>query len=75
MSDRTPSVRERMRRVHEAMRLETAGKAGSALVVNVQDSCIAEVYDRNAVNWGDFGDWNDSPGFSRAGKREGKIDG
>lgn len=69
------SIRERMRRVHECIRLErssgisTTDRAGSTLVVNVQDRYIAEMYDSNAVNWGDFGDWNDSPGFSLRGER------
>lgn len=68
------SVRERMRKVHECIRLaragiSTTGRAGSTLVVNVQDRYIAEMYDSNAVNWGDFGDWNDSPGFSLRGER------
>ena len=79
------SIEERMRKVHERMRLEMISGISAAnreeflafcreqeestSIVNAQDKCLVEVFDNSAVNWGDFGDWNNSPGFSLKGRK------
>ncbi len=74
------SIEERMHKVHKRMHLESISgisaankeeflafcraQEGSGSVANAQDRYIVEAFDSNAINWRNFDDWNNSPGFS-----------